>query len=410
MGLRPSVKNDGGGGHANNDGSNNETHQSLHSQNSKVSSNNVNNVGKLPPPKPPLPQREEAWTARGKLLQNFYHVISRALNSPEMLQKCSQIAPSMNENENNDNGKSFAGEYSAEAALIVENKSRRDAEVRNKSVALGLMTFVSLRGFPWARRGVVNYLKNNMNRNGYRFDKLPTSSSGSGAIMSQMRNNASINNGNQQPRSLLRRSFRFAFDLTISTSVTFLSGTFLFMPRPSAYIDDMAKLPLVEGKSVYAEMVCPPLIKEYKRVLEQYGGRWPVRQSQKSKKAGDDTGAGEELTQEDVSLNVIRKFVENCSKRSKYEQALMNEREAFSGIDGQNGSGIDLLKRLTKNSSQTNDGKSVNNIPPSDIQLGTLAVPSPGVPEDLAINVDQEVLLSDIIADGDEENEEGRVH
>ena len=37
-----------------------------------------------------------------------------------------------------------------------------------------------------------------------------------------------------------------------------------------------------------------------------------------SKTRGDAKSAPQ-LTQEDVSLNVIRAFVENCSKRSKYE-------------------------------------------------------------------------------------------
>merc|ERR1711957_167939 len=63
---------------------------------------------------------------------------------------------------------------------------------------------------------------------------------------------------------------------------------------------------------------------EHRHVLEQYGGRWPVPGATTSK--AEDS----KLTQEDVSLNVIRNFVENCSKRSKYERALLDERRALN--------------------------------------------------------------------------------
>ena len=57
--------------------------------------------------------------------------------------------------------------------------------------------------------------------------------------------------------------FGLRIDVTISTSIALLSRTYLFMPRQSAYVEDMSKLPLIEGKSVYAKMMCPPLLREY---------------------------------------------------------------------------------------------------------------------------------------------------
>ncbi len=243
---------------------------------------------------------------------DFHHVISRAINSPGMIHKCSEIAQDMKRSEASASAgaspsvaaieapagrHTMAEEYSAEAALIVENKSNRDAVVMSKAMTLGLLSFVALR----SGRGLSSLMRKSIanSRSGgeYQFDKIAAS---------KELNTISSN----EPRSKRRQLFSWALDVSISTSIVILSGTFLFMPRPSAYIEDMSKLPLVEGKSVYAEMVCPPLLQEYRRVLMQYGGRWPVNRG---------AGTDYQLTQEDVSLNVIRTFVKNCYKRSIYE-------------------------------------------------------------------------------------------
>ncbi len=226
-----------------------------------------------------------------------------------MIRKCSDIAEDMKRSEVSATPsiagsvvapavhQTLADEYSAEAALIVENKSNRDAVVMSKAMTLGLLSFVALR----SGRGLSSFMRKSIanSRFGgeYQFDKIAAS---------KEFNAISTN----QPRSKRRQFFSLALDASISTSFALLSGTFLFMPRPSAYIEDMSKLPLVEGKSVYAEMVCPPLLQEYRRVLMQYGGRWPVNSG---------AGTDNQLTQEDVSLNVIRNFVKNCYKRSIYE-------------------------------------------------------------------------------------------
>ena len=78
-----------------------------------------------------------------------------------MIQKCNDIAKDMSRNEESDDTKtntsiasqshhqqhtkSIAQEYEAEAALIVENKTQRDNIVRNKSIAVGLFAFITLR-------------------------------------------------------------------------------------------------------------------------------------------------------------------------------------------------------------------------------------------------------------------------
>jgi hypothetical protein len=154
--------------------------------------------------------------------------------------------------------------------------------------------------------------------------------------------------------------------------MTVLSGTFIFTPRPSTYIEDMSNLPLVKGKSVYAEVVCPPLLNEYKRTLEQYGGRWPVMSSPSSSGATavatSAAANSSTLTQEDVSLNIIRKFAENCSKRIKYERAILEEQNA-----------LDELEKKKK-------------------KLGTVLIPRP-VPEDVKVNIDEDVFF--LIDDAD---------
>jgi hypothetical protein len=286
---------------------------------------------------------------------------------------------------------SMAEEYGAEAALIIENKERRDATVRNKSLALGIFSFVALRSgrglTSWMRRAIATRASRP-----YQFDGMASKDIHSSAS-STITTAAAAGQLNQP--SKLRRFFRLTFDITLSTSITLFSGTFLFMPKPSAYIEDMSKLPLVEGKSVYAEMVCPPLLKEYRRVLEQYGGHWPVMMGSKRKQENNNEG---QMTQEDVSLNIIRTFVENCSKRSKYERALVEERNALNlqSNEQQSSSAVSrLMRRLTQRSKMDNE---VDNN-----KLGTVSIPSPGVPENITVDVDQDVYA---LATDDELNEE----
>ena len=165
---------------------------------------------------------------------------------------------------------------------------------------------------------------------------------------------------------------------------------------------------LVQGKSVYAEMVCPPLLKEYRKVMEQFGGTWPVSMSSSSTTSSNDVKKNEndiELTQEDVSLNVIRKFVENCSKRSKYERALLEERNAFNNAEGGSSAVSRMMRRITGRvngktaevahnvQSEEEGGEDKHKkIQKRKTRLGTVSIPSPGVPEDVAVDVDLDVF------------------
>lgn len=272
MGLRPSVRGSSeehqrrhmtdrveGGSNENNDSSNSANHHAERdrtdgdSPSEKRTSQDVtSSLSKQPLP----PVQRQAWTARGQLLLKFHDAISRAINSPEMIEKCTKIAKEMDREDNSSNRiRSLAQDYSAEANLIIENKSRRDAEVRNKTIAMGVCTFGLLRG----GRGLGSLMKKMaMNANQYRFDSLP--SSGIHRFSA-----ASPNSMKYEPKQPYRWR-HLALDATISTLIALFSGAYLFIPRPSNYIKDMAELPLVEGKSLYAEMVCPAILREYKKI------------------------------------------------------------------------------------------------------------------------------------------------
>ena len=322
------------------------------------------------------PVQRKAWTERGQLLLNFHDVISRAINSPEMIKKCSQIAADMSEHENTASNErtlhTLADDYSAEANLIIKNKMRRDAEVQKKTLVTGLFVFGLLRGGRGMRMWIRNMAANRAaETRRYKFDSYPDS----GTTQTKFVAN--------QP-TMFSKCFRLGVDLTISTTIALFSGEYLFIPRPSSYIEDMAKLPLVEGKSLYAEMVCPPLLKEYKNVVEKYG-RWPVMNPGIAAKSPDVKTA---LTQEDVSLNIIRRFAENCSKRSKYEQAILQEREVLA--NHRNGyPGLELFHRITNGRYTKRD---------EIVKLGDVSVPSGGVPEDVYVDLEKDVvaLLDDV--------------
>jgi len=345
--------------------------------------------GRITSPAPSPPPPRQAWTVRGQLLLDFHHAISRAINSPEMAARCSQIAEDMSRNEERgvvarrlqmlpDCGArrpSAADEYGAEAALIVENKARRDEATRDRALALGLFAFVTLR----SGRGLSGWMKRAIASRSYRLEPVPEKRLASTVASKAL--------ASTQP-SKLRWRLRLAFDAAVSASLAVLSSVYLFAPRPAAYVEDMAKLPLVEGKSAYAEMVCPPLLREYRRVLERYGGRWPVRM------AGATDAEDDALTQEDVGLNVVRSFVRNCTKREKYERALLEERNAFNLAHGPPTSTVSrfmpgLAERRVDNPASIGHGALGGEVP----KLGTFPIPSPGVPENIPINnLDQEVL------------------
>ena len=423
MGLRPSVRNESS--------NNTSTRHEFNNDDKATIMNNKSNSSESPAPSSSSstttttsssPPQREAWTVRGQLLLNFHHVISRAINSPEMVRKCSEIAQDMSRNETNKKDTiahqhqqhpSMVEEYSAEADLIVSNKEHRDALVRNKSIAVGVCTFVALR----SGRGLSSFIRKAIAKRSasYKFDKLPPSSSSANNQTTHLAQLTATNRMThkqlQQQPTTLRKVLNLSIDMSISTALTFLSASYIFIPRPSSYIEDMAQLPLVPGKSLYAEMVCPSLVKEYKHVLEQYGGRWPVSlgSSSSSFSTPSDTttkpGEQQELTQEDVSLNIIRKFVENCTKRDKYERALLQERNAFS----------DSLKSTTNNNNETDTvGRLIRRItgsrrgdsmPPSKEstkrKLGTISVPDPGVPTDIYVDVDVDVWS--LVEDDDDE-------
>jgi hypothetical protein len=361
--------------------------------------------------------RREAWTARGQLLLNFHHVISLALNSPEMRRKCTLIGEDMTNasSSSSSSSSSLSEQYGAEAAMIIENKSRRDAFVRDRTIALGISSFVALRGC----RGIASMISRGRRAMAsYRLDSLPTITTTTTRAASSTSSSspaaATPHNGK------LRKFFGVGIDVTISTSIALLSGTYLFMPRPSAYMEDMSKLPLVEGKSVYAEMVCPPLLREYRRVLETYGGRWPVRSAASATASSSSydchESAGENgnvpdimtrdasysrqqqpLTQEDVSLNVIRNFVENCYRRSRYERALLEDRNALSSFDDYDENDQEgesaltrLIRRLSGRRRRGVDGDTSDGERPP--KLGTVSIPSPGVPRNVPVNLDVEIL------------------
>lgn len=461
MGLRPSVKQEDTNNDSAlpNDQNNNESSHEV-----GINTNSPNrSINSPSTPSTLNPPHRDAWTARGQLLLNFHHAISRAINSPEMMRKCSQIAedmsksriddtqdvnslnqePSSTNNGNDDRRQqrqqqhaaknlsrnddnpitkevnsqhsSMSEEYIAEASLIIENKSKRDATLRNKSLAAGLLSFVALRSGRGLSSWVRSLISNNRIVGSYQFESHLRPSVAGPTFIKNIKNDNANAVGQQllkQP-SKLHKFLRLVVDATISTSIAILSGAFLFTPRPSAYIEDMSKLPLVEGKSVYAEIVCPPLFDEYRRVLGQYGGRWPVMRGNASKTSNTDDAMASttpQLTQEDVSLNVIRKFVENCSKRSKYERALVEERNAFSLDNRNQPMTTSTVSRLMEGMTRSNSTGSLSDnlgdekLSEKDIKLGTVSVPSPGVPENIPVNLDH--VVSSLGNDGSHEKDD----
>lgn len=124
----------------------------------------------------------------------------------------------------------------------------------------------------------------------------------------------------------------------------------------------------------------------------------------------DALSSQEPLTQEDVSLNVIRNFVENFFRRSLYERALLEDRNAlrFDNYDDEE-EGVSALTRLIRRISGRRrrvDGEDMSNGNYGDRaapKLGTISIPSPGVPRNMPVNLDVEILS--LVSDDGREGE-----
>ena len=139
---------------------------------------------------------------------------------------------------------------------------------------------------------------------------------------------------------LIFRTFKLGLDLFVSTSMG-MYGSAIWTDK-NKLMNDLANIPLVEGKSIISEELCDDFIDVYrhipKRTWDKYDGK-------------------------SEPLDAISLFVKNCLKRHAVEKELLEERKSFRSFEG-------------------SDHEDDDNHPP---------IPSPGVSPDVTI----EIIFSD---------------
>jgi hypothetical protein len=205
--------------------------------------------------------------------------------------------------------------YDAERKLLVQ--------INNNGMGAGLV--IALGSFLFLRRGpkiFANYVSKKRAREqpmgGYQFDPPDM------AV--------------RRKPGLLFRTFKFGLDLFVATSMG-MYGSAIWTDK-NKLMNDLANIPLVEGKSIISEELCDDFIDVYrhipKRTWDKYNGR-------------------------SEPLDAISLFVQNCLKRHAVENQILKERKSFGSFE--------------VNSSDSED----DDVHPS--------IPSPGVSPDVSIDI-----------------------
>lgn len=219
-------------------------------------------------------------------------------------------------------------------------------QINNNGMGAGLV--ITLGSFLFLRRGpkvFVNYYNRKMSQNhsitqtgGYTFDPPEV--------------------GVQRKPGLIFRTFKLGLDLFVATSMG-MYGSAIFTDKHKL-MNDLANIPLVEGKSIVSEELCDDFIDVYRHI---------------PKKTWDKYSGNSE------PLDAITLFVRNCLKRRAVENQILQEKKSFSMFEGNDTDGL----------------ADFDSHPP---------IPSPGVSTEITIEIEFSDQSEDVDIGMENENED----
>jgi hypothetical protein len=115
-----------------------------------------------------------------------------------------------------------------------------------------------------------------------------------------------------QKNALLSNLSTLPVDLAISLLVGI--STSIFLTRPEDLLQDVSKAPLLQGKSVLREELCPPFIREMEQINRGYHTYTPSNADEKKQIVSFQDLWKDENIGDFATLKAIRDFVANCHR------------------------------------------------------------------------------------------------
>jgi len=247
--------------------------------------------------------------------------------------------------------------YNAEKSML----QRMNNNGMVYGIACGLFAFGLLRSGPSLMQRYLNRSRlrgggsssgggGNNAVGGYTFDRptagtgVDSSSSGSGS--------GSIRKG-----GFFLKTLKLGLDLALSLVIS-AYGSLLFVDRKKL-MDDMSKIPLVEGRSLVSDELCDEFVNVYRIIPKQ---TWDKYQGKSD------------------ALDAIGGFVKNCIRREIVEKELLDKRRGF-GIYQQ----VQDDHDGTDDNDDDGDGYGEKEL---KIRKRHVNIPSPGVSPDIPVSIE----------------------
>lgn len=258
-------------------------------------------------------------------------------------------------------------EYNAEKKML----QRMNNNGMVYGLACGLLTFGLLRSGPRLMQRYLNRklmhpkssnsgggssstYGNNTTVGGYTFDQ-PTSSGGSLGPSTTTRGGffKSTTRG-----GIFLRTLKFGLDLTVSLFMA-AYGSLVFVDRKKL-MDDMSKIPLVEGRSLVSDELCDEFVDVYRRIPKHTWDKYEGKSD---------------------ALDAIGGFVKNCIRREIVEKKILEKRRGF---------GMDVVQEEEEEEDSVKDEKEHGALMrhTQRPKRRHVTIPSPGVSPDIPVRIE----------------------
>jgi hypothetical protein len=241
-------------------------------------------------------------------------------------------------------------EYNAEKRML--QKMNNNGMVYG--LACGVLTFGLLRSGPRLMQRYLNRRLMNQRGGGstsktvggYTFDQSSATTGGIGA-------SGGASKGFSKPGGIVLRTLKLGLDLTVSLFIA-AYGSLVFVDRKKL-MDDMSKIPLVEGRSLVSDKLCDEFVDVYRRIPKK---TWEKYQGKSD------------------ALDAIGGFVKNCLRREIVERKILEKRRGFGMHQEGEDDGTLMM------------GTNGNEPKRSQRWKRHVSIPSPGVSPDIPVRIE----------------------
>jgi hypothetical protein len=182
--------------------------------------------------------------------------------------------------------------------------------------------------------------------------------------------------------------------------IAFYVTVFVSGRNTDIFLQQVAEIPLAEGRSQVADELCPVLVLELQRMYTE-------QKQQQQQQLLPSWNSMEQQVLEDpqsATLKFFLDFCSNCRRRAAYEEILRREQLCGDDDDDVGNDWEQTLTTTTSNNSNRND----IDAPTTSLSSSSssIAIPSPGVPRDIVypdlsewMNGQQRDRLDDVVVD-----------